>query len=68
MRTKYSVPISVASKVLGKDPTYVRQGIITGILPIGYAFKKVGSSKYCYYISPKKFEELTGYVYDGNDE
>ena len=32
-----SVPVSVAAKVFGKDPSWVRAGIISGWLPIGKA-------------------------------
>lgn len=60
-----NVPIAVACKVMGKDPTYIRQGLIKGVLPFGYAFKKDGSTRYSYYISPKQFYECTGYLYKG---
>ena len=58
-----NVPIQVAAKVMGKDLNYVRQGIQQGVLGFGYALKRDGSSKYDYYISPKLFYEITGYVY-----
>ena len=32
-----SVPVAVAAKVYGKDPNWVRAGLITGYLPIGKA-------------------------------
>ena len=32
-----SVPVRVAAKVYGKDPAWVRAGIIAGWLPIGRA-------------------------------
>ena len=32
-----SVPVRVAAKVYGRDPAWVRAGIITGWLPIGEA-------------------------------
>lgn len=62
--------LSVA-KALGKDPSWVRAGIITGYLPIGTATrngKKIESlsemdSRYgriSYYISPKLLFEETG--------
>ena len=67
-----SVPISVAAKVYGKDPTWVRTGIIVGWLPIGTATRngkritdindighKHGRTNF--YISPKLlFEEKQG--------
>lgn len=58
-----NVPIYIASIAIGKSTEYIRQGLIRGILPIGYAFKNEGASKYSYYISPKKLEEVTGYLY-----
>jgi hypothetical protein len=35
-----SVPVSVAAKVYGKDPAWVRAGIISGWLPIGTATRR----------------------------
>ena len=32
-----SVPVRVAARVYGKDPSWVRAGIIAGWLPIGQA-------------------------------
>lgn len=71
-----SVPVSFAAKVYGKDPCWVRAGIIAGWLPIGIATrngKKVTSlneigSKFGrinYYISPKSFYLHTGYAWKG---
>lgn len=72
-----SVPVSEAAKVYGKDPSWVRAGIICGWLPIGKATRhgKIVSgsvdlmnSKYGrinYYISPKLLWEDTGYVWTG---
>ena len=61
-----NIPIEKAAKIMGKDQQFVRQGMIEGYLPIGTVFKKKGSSKYDYYISPKLFWEYTGYVYKGD--
>lgn len=74
-----SVPVSFAAKAYGKDPSWVRAGIITGYLPIGTATRnghRVTSidemdSKYGrinYYISPKLFFEETGVKWNGNPE
>lgn len=63
--TGENVPVNVAAKVMKKDPQFIRQGIIQGFLKFGVAFKKEGSSQYDYYISPKKFWEETGYIYNG---
>ena len=71
-----SVPVSIAAKVYGKDPSWVRAGIINGWLPIGYAtrngklvtaIEEMDShyGRISYYISPKKLYEQTGYVWEG---
>lgn len=71
-----SVPVSVAAKVYGKDPAWVRAGIIEGWLPIGVATrngKRIESvqdidsknGRINYYISPVLLESHTGYVWDG---
>lgn len=65
--TGENVPVSVAARVMKKDPQFIRQGIIQGLLGFGIAFKKEGSTQYDYYISPMKFWQETGYVYDGNE-
>jgi len=73
---KGSVPVIVAAKVYGKDPSWVRAGIITGYLPIGTATRngqKVTKieemdSKYGrinYYISPELLYQHTGYEWKG---
>ena len=60
-----NVPVVVAAKIMKKDPEYVRQGMLQGLLDIGVAFKKEGSGQYDYYISPMKFWRETGFVYRG---
>lgn len=71
-----SVPVAVAARVYGKDPSWIRAGIITGWLPIGKATRngqlvtKVEhmNSKYGrinFYISPKLLWEETGYLWRG---
>ncbi len=73
-----SVPVNIAAKVYGKDPSWVRAGIIKGWLPIGYATRngekitdisEIDSRKgrINYYISPKALYEDTGYVYKGEE-
>ena len=61
-----NIPVAVAARVMRKDKQFVRQGILQGILKFGVAFKKDGSNEYDYYISPMKFWQETGYVYDGS--
>ena len=71
-----SVPVRIAAKVYGKDPAWVRAGLITGFLPIGYATRngkqvcsmtEVNSrlGRINYYISPVKLYKDTGYVWKG---
>lgn len=67
-----SVPIAIAAKVYGKDPCWIRAGLIEGWLPIGIATRngrritdisQIGSKKgrINYYISAKRLYEETGY-------
>mgnify|MGYP004663972185 CR=1 FL=1 len=71
-----SVPVRIAAHVYGRDPAWVRAGIIAGWLPIGEATrngKRVTdvqqmNSKFGrinYYISPKLLYEQTGYEWRG---
>lgn len=71
-----SVPIATVAKVFGKDMCWVRAGIISGWLPIGIATRnhkvihevnEIDSSlgRICYYVSPRKLWELTGFVWKG---
>ena len=66
-----SVPVLVAAKVYGKDPAWVRSGIIGGWLPIGTATRRgklitdvqdedFRKGRINYYISPRKLYEHTG--------
>ena len=74
-----SVPVSVAAKVYGKDPAWVRAGIITGYLPIGTATRKGKQvtrieemksrlGRINYYISPEKLFKETGYLWEGDKD
>lgn len=70
-----SVPVVVAAKVYGKDPAWVRAGLITGYLPIGKATRngkevtdlamQGHGGRINYYISPKLLYEATGFEWDG---
>lgn len=71
-----NVPVSIAAQVYGKDPCWVRAGLINGWLPIGNATRngklvtsiEEMNSKYGrinYYISPKLLFEHTGYSWKG---
>lgn len=73
--TSGSVPVSVAAKVYGKDPNWIRAGIIAGWLPIGVATRngaqvtnineQNAKHRINYYISPKLLYEATGYIWKG---
>lgn len=76
---KGSVPVAVAAKVYGKDPSWIRAGIISGWLPIGKAVRQgkqitslddVDSRKgrINFYISPRLLYEDTGYIWNGERE
>lgn len=78
MAKKYSVPVAVAAKVYGKNPAWVRSGIILGWLPIGIATRNgkqitnlddVGTQKgrITFYISPKRLYEQTGFIWKEAD-
>lgn len=65
------ITVKEAAKMYGKDPAWVRAGIIAGWLPIGYAtrngqrvtdLKELNGRKgrINYYISPKKLKEDIG--------
>ena len=73
-----SVPVVEAARVLGKEPQWVRAGIIAGWLPIGVATRngeqvteidQMNSrlGRINFYISPKKLYEFCGYIWEGRD-
>ena len=75
---KGSVPVPVAARVYGRDPAWVRAGIISGWLPIGTATRngkvvtnlnEISSKKgrINYYISPMKLYKETGFVWMGGN-
>ena len=72
------VPVLIAAKVYGKDPAWVRAGIIEGWLPIGTATRRsrqitsvkqmdIRLGRINYYISPAKLYEHTGYIWREKD-
>lgn len=76
IRITGSVPVHVVAKVYGKDPSWVRAGLISGWLPIGYATRNGKSvtnvhdidsrkGRINYYISPKKLFDETGFIWRG---
>ncbi len=56
-----NVPVTVAARIMGKSPSFIRIGLQRGILPFGVAFKTDEThEQYDYYISPHQFAEFTG--------
>lgn len=56
-----NVPVTVAARIMGKSPSFIRIGLQRGILPFGVAFKTdEAHEQYDYYISPHQFAEFTG--------
>ena len=55
-----NVSIHEAAKLLGKSQQFVREGLKSGILPIGTAVKM--SSKWTYHVSRRKLNEYIGEV------
>lgn len=73
-----SVPVYEAARILGKEATWVRAGIIAGWLPIGVATRNGEQvtdvsqmdsrlGRINFYISPKKLYEFCGYIWEGRD-
>lgn len=71
-----SVPVQVAARVYGKDPSWIRAGIISGWLPIGKATRRgkeitdineidLRKGRINFYISPKLLYQETGYIWKG---
>lgn len=58
-----SPTVQEVAKIMGKDQTFVREGIEKGWLPIGIC--KTTNGVRSFYISPKKLWEVTGYVWKG---
>lgn len=72
-----NIPVKTAAKILGKTPSWVQFGIINGWFPVGYAIldgklvtdtRKIQPNRRIdYTIIPKKFWEVTGYVWTGKE-
>lgn len=73
---KGGVPVRIVAEIYGKDPSWIRAGLITGYLPIGNATRngrvitsidqmKSKFGRINYYISPKKLYDETGYIWKG---
>lgn len=57
---KGKITVKEAARIMEKSEMFIRIGLQRGILPFGVAEKL--SSKYSYYISPKKFYEYVGII------
>ena len=59
-----NIPVTAVAKIMGKEQQFVRPAMIEGLLPIGVAFRKKGSSQYDFYVSPKLLYDFTGFFFD----
>lgn len=64
---KANMPVSVAAKALGVDQQTVRLLLQNNLVDWGIAYKRGKSQKYSYIIYPKRFYEVTGYYYNGEE-
>lgn len=56
-----NVPVTVAARIMGKSPMFIRIGLQRSLLPFGVAFKTdEAHEQYDYYISPHQFAVFTG--------
>lgn len=71
-----SVHVAVAARVYRRDATWIRAGLISGWLGIGYATRKgklvtdvkdmdIRKGRINYYISPSQLYDETGYLLKG---
>ena len=62
-----NVPIAVVTKVMEKDPLFIREAMKQGLLDIGACFKKPNSSQndIC---QSEELWEATGQIYNGKGE
>lgn len=65
---KANMPVAVAAKALQVDSQTVRVLLQNGLVSWGTAFRHPGSRNYSYLISPLKFYQETGFLWEGNDD
>lgn len=65
---KANMPVSVAAKALQVDSQTVRVLLQNNLVSWGLAYKRPGSRNYSYLISPLKFYQETGFLWEGNDD
>lgn len=59
--TGRNVPIAEIAKATHKDPLFIREGLKSGALKFGIAFKVGDSSEYSFLCPDKKVYEELGY-------
>lgn len=62
-----SVPIEVASRVMNKSSLWVRESIAQGKIDGAFCIEGKNGRR-SFYISPVKFYELTGFMYEGRSD
>ena len=62
-----SVPVSVAASVMNKSPLFVRESIAQGKIDGAFCIEGENGRR-SFYISPVKFQELTGYEWKGGED
>lgn len=65
---KANMPVAVAAKALQVDSQTVRVLLQNNLVSWGTAFRRPGSQHYSYLISPLKFYQETGYLWEGADD
>lgn len=65
---KANMPVAVAAKALHMDCQTVRVLIQKNLVTWGTAYKRPGSRQYSYMISPLKFYQETGFLWEGTDD
>ena len=60
-----NIPVKVAAEALKMDCQTVRLLLQNNLVEWGIAFKRGNSQQYSYLIYPKKFYEITGFMYKG---
>ena len=65
---KANMPVAVAAKALQVDSQTVRVLLQNNLVSWGLAYKRPGSRNYSYLISPLKFYQETGFLWEGGDD
>lgn len=58
-----TIKVEEAAKILGKDVSILKMGLISGTLPIGCAVQ-TKKGRYAYHISPLLLYRYSGYIYE----